>query len=289
MIDSGPSSPVPVDHLAELREAVGARRAEIESSGLSAQQWLDRRWDELNAEQPPAWMSRDVTVGAVRGGRDAHLIAVPLILQGGRERLWGDVNNRPESYRQIVQGLLDDPFEQWYCRMGRVSLERYDGPFGPTYAVCSDGRHRVHAAKALELPYLSARVDQGWESPGAGAEVSGTDRKHMSLVADLGLITDLRHFPSLSVATLVCDLEIPWALEPPESVCRISRDYAAVYPRYRTTRFYELTADKSAARTMEYLAEVAPSSEHAGKILRRRLKPRAATVWQRLGRVLRRR
>lgn len=289
MTDSGPSRPAPVDRLAELRAVVGARRADIEASGLSAQQWLDRRWDELNAEHPPAWMSRDVTVGAVRGDRGALLIAVPLILQGGRERLWGDVNNRPDSYRQIVQGLLDDPFEQWHSRMGRVSLQRYDGPFGPTYAVCSFGRHRVHAAKALELPYLSARVDQIWESPRAGAEVSGTDRKHMTLLADLGLITDLRHLPSLSVATLACDLDVPWALDPPESVCRISRDYAAAYPRYQDTRFYELTADESSARTMEYLAEVAPSSEHAGKVLRRRLKPQAATAWHRLGRVLQRR
>ena len=160
MTDGGPSRRASVDYLAELREVVGARRVDIESSGLSAQQWLDRRWDELNTEHPPAWMSRDVTVGAVRGDRGAHLIAVPLILQGGRERLWGDVNNRPDSYRQIVQGLLDDPFELWYSRMGQVSLERYDGPFGPTYAVCSDGRHRVHAAKALELPYLR-RPDLG--------------------------------------------------------------------------------------------------------------------------------
>lgn len=180
-------------------------------------------------------------------------------MQGGGEALWGDVDNRGDSYRQIVQGLLDSSTDEWLHRMGTVSLERHDGPLGPTYAVCSDGRYRVPTAKALDLPYLNARIDQVWPTPEVGDLLVGSQRRHMSPLGDLGFLENVDALDPWPTGTLTTPLEVPWGLEPPKSVARISRDYATIYPEFREHPFYQLTATPEAAGTLEYLTLHAPA------------------------------
>ena len=249
----------PTPELVELREALEDCRARIRGTGLGAQEWLDLRWAELNATRRPLWMLRDVRVDRPGHPHDVALVPVPLIVQGGGEARWGDVDNRGDSYRQIVQGLLDSSTKEWLHRMGSVSLERYDGPLGPTYAVCSDGRHRVHTAKALDLPYLNARIDQVWPAPEVRDLLVSANRKHVSLLAELGYLENYSPRDNWPTGTLTTPLEVPWALEPPKSVARISRDYATVYPEFREHPFYQLTATPEAAGTLEYLTLHAPA------------------------------
>lgn len=249
----------PTPELAELREAMEDCRTRIRGTGLGAQEWLDLRWEELNATRRPLWMLRDMRVDHPDHPHDEGLIPVPLIVQGGGEALWGDVDNRGDSYRQIVQGLLDSSTDEWLHRMGTVSLERHDGPLGPAYAVCSDGRHRVHTAKALDLPHLNARIDQVWPTPEVGDLLVGSQRRHMSLLGDLGFLENVDALDPWPAGTLTTPLEVPWGLEPPKSVARISRDYATIYPEFREHPFYQLTATPEAAGTLEYLTLHAPA------------------------------
>lgn len=263
----------------ELREAVDVRRARIEATGLSAQAWLDRRWDELNATRPPGCVRGDLGFGAFRGPRDSQLVPVPQIVTGSGESRWGALGYRSDAHESIVQGLLDNPFPAWFNRMGAVSLLQYEGPRGPTYSVCSDGHHRLHTVKALDLPYVNARVEDIRTHPMPSDELAGSNVAHMNLLVALGAIRDFYRGSYSATGVLAYEIPVPWALESPEKVCLISRSYADVYPEFRRDRFYALTSSYEVAATMEYLTEFAPDTARAERVVRQ-LRQREPVSWR---------
>lgn len=243
----------------QLREAVEACRARIVATGLTVREWLDYRWDELNAQRLPGWTHRDVSIDSDVVDGEVRWIPVEHVIQGLGELRWGAIGYRQDSFVSIVHGLLDTPADTWIDAMGVVSLLQHDGPHGPTYSVCTDGNHRVHAMKALDLPVIQACVEHREEQPVVGAEVNAWDRQHVRLLRDLGFVRDLRRSSFSTSGILAYELEVPWALEPPDYVWRISRGYADVYPRFRDHPFFRLTSSAEAAASLEYLTAYAPT------------------------------
>lgn len=260
----------------ELRRVASARRREVRDSELSAEDWLENRWRELNAVQRPARVDTDVTFYA-SAPEDRHITAwVPVhqITQGGFEARWGEVNNHPESFPAILRGLLDGSTRQWIDRIGVVSLRRFMGPNGPTYAVSLDGRHRVHVAKALDLPFLRASYADNRTWPSRGEEVNAPreNLEHMRLLGRMGILEDLRWTGSFRpgiTGRLTSDFPTPWALEPPLSVWLFSTQYSKVYPEYASTPFYALTSSAKVAASLDYLVSIAPDPARARRAQRR--------------------
>lgn len=245
----------------ELEEAIAGARARILSSGLSVEDWLARRFAELNATQKPAGLTRTVEFSGRSVPDEQRLVAVPLIVQSGTEAHWGRVDDRtdPGTYIWFTQKLLEESTNDWLDRVGSLCLERYDGPLGPIYSSCGDTRHRLHTVKALGLPFIPARIVQEC-TPRAGDQVTSSDAEHLALLRDLGYVTSYEtvwpsqapHTPVRATGTLRQAPAVPWALEPPAGAARLSQVYAAAYPAFRAHPFYELTRSVDAATSLDY-------------------------------------
>lgn len=134
----------------------------LEEHGGDALAWLDARWLMLNQSRPIVRFS--YVFGAETSVRQhSHMDAdLSLITQVDHESLWGVVNNRPESFPKIMNGLLEGfrqgSYEQWFQKMDRIHLCEIPGICGPLYRIAGDTRHRVHTLVALGLERFPADV-----------------------------------------------------------------------------------------------------------------------------------
>lgn len=226
--------------MTEVIEELAQVKSEVVAFG-TAQEWLDSRWAQMNANPPVVLMTGNY--GNQRTVNESTDIHVDSIVFGGEAVKWGGVNNRGDSYRQIVQGLIDssDPdFDDWFSHMGRLRLFRHHGPEGPIYET-GNSRHRVHTVKALRLSRFPARVEFEYSPLAAGDEVvinldSDEERRHAEAIAKLGWIDEEPpKYSHMFSPRLKIDLPYTWALEPNAKRQRINEAYARVYPEFVDT------------------------------------------------------
>lgn len=207
----------------------------------TAQDWLDSRWDELNTYPPVPLLTANS--GEQQTVNENIDVVVDSIVDGGEAHQWGGVNNRGDSYRQIVQGLIDSDhpsFDDWFSQMGRLHLFRHHGPNGPIYET-GNSRHRVHTVKAMRLTRFQARVEFEYSPLAAGDEVvisidSPEKRRHAEAIAKLGWIDEAPPaYRGMFSPRLSVDLPYTWALEPDANRRRINEAYARVYPNFIDT------------------------------------------------------
>ncbi|SMY04513.1 hypothetical protein BSP239C_03869 [Brevibacterium sp. 239c] len=226
--------------MTEMIEELAQVKSEVVAFG-TAQEWLDSRWVQMNVNPPVPLMTRNY--GSQRSVNETINVSVDLIVDGGEALEWGGVNNRGDSYRQIVQGLVDseDPdFGDWISRMSRLQVFRHQGPNGPIYET-GDSRHRVHTVKALRLTQFPARVVDGYEPLVAGDEVviwtdTNERRRHAEAISQRGWIDEAPPAHSKVFSPrLKVDLPYTWALEPDADRRLISAAYTRVYPKFVDT------------------------------------------------------
>lgn len=198
---------------------------------LDIQGFLDDRWNILNMTNPP-W-SPDYTYKFLEESTesdDVLLIETSKIVRGGFENQWGQVNNRPGQYKIICNGILSQPAEKSLDTFGAVSLTRYEGPKGPVYEIGSDGRHRLHTAKAIGLPFIPAIIKDSYRPMKKGKRTRFTvskDRHSRKLERDHSVVavsSPYGVFHELSSDTH------PWDLEPPARREELRQHYSTVYP-----------------------------------------------------------
>lgn len=147
-------------HIVEAQLTRACNDIDLRFAG-DVDQWLAQRWNELNESDPI------VNIDKIYGSNipTERLLDVPVDLNkisyvdGVIE--WGDVNNRPESFRNIVNGVIEgnreSNFDEWFYRMQSIHLIEIPGTYGPIYSV-GNSRHRVHTLKALGVETFSAKV-----------------------------------------------------------------------------------------------------------------------------------
>lgn len=157
--------PVYEQHLAACRSA-RERLPRIEHEA-DVKVYLSERATELNVTDPQLPESRCLdSVGSPHNRDhcgDAHTVQwVPThLVVGTNHHSWGEFNgHRPRVPLDVVQGLLNDDLETFTSTFfgGAITLTRTPGWAGPLYHIGSNGTHRVHTARMLQLPWLAAEV-----------------------------------------------------------------------------------------------------------------------------------
>src|SRR5690606_28197316 len=132
-------------------------------------QFLAERADQLNTTDPQHIDDFQVLrpIDSPRNGdhRGAYVDTVQWVpthlVVRTDHHIWGTFNgHRNWAPKQIVSGLLDkdpDAFTDVFFS-DEISLLRTPGWAGPIYQIRSNGNHRVHTARMLNLPWLAASV-----------------------------------------------------------------------------------------------------------------------------------
>lgn len=214
--------------------------------------WLDSQWSCLNSAAPQI----DLPYRHPRPRTSAREVVDPrrIVDVTGADGQWGRLNNRPDAFTRILEGLHDavavDRWEEWLDRMAPdrdlVELIETCGPHGPVYAIGNRGRHRAMFARAAALPALDAwvtssplpRAGQPIYWPAGGIPADRATRRHYRYLQRAGFATlerlDTPDGPTLAVRPAV-DSDTAWAFDPPRHVAAVSAAYRTVYPTFGTT------------------------------------------------------
>jgi hypothetical protein len=149
-------------------------------------------------------------------------------------------SSRQGSCEAITNGLVTDPKKTLEKAMGEgtngfeVRLQQVDGPDGPIYIVF-DGSHRVGIAKAMDIPYVLAKVVKTQ----AEVSVTGTekDKAYWEALIDINILrgnvseTNLPDGTSgyqLDVVDIGADAIYPWIVN--SYSAPINAMYKRLYP-----------------------------------------------------------
>ena len=167
--------PIYDQHLAACRTA----RATVGSCGDVRQHLADRA-AELNATDPQ--LPDADTLGSIRCPRNTdhdgyaetvQWVPTSLVVAAGCPT-WGEFGgHRDDSPSRIVAGLLSSDLDEFTSKLfaDPISLQRTPGWAGPLYRLGSNGTHRIHTLRMLNLPWLAAVV--GVESIATSWNMSG--------------------------------------------------------------------------------------------------------------------
>ncbi|WP_410675496.1 hypothetical protein [Amycolatopsis sp. cmx-4-68] len=154
-----------VDHVRAVQEARDALRRRAED----VEGFLAERAAGLNAADPQRLRHQKVLTALPSGDNRDHLgfantvmwVATRLVV-GTRNPVWGDFEgHRDETPLDIAAGLLGaDDMDAFTLKLftPKIDLMMAPGWAGPLFRVGSNGNHRVHTARMLELPWLAAAV-----------------------------------------------------------------------------------------------------------------------------------
>lgn len=153
----------------EHLEACRTAREDLRGRENEIKQFLAERADQLNATDPQhlrdSRVLRPIDSPRNRDHRGAYVHTVQWVpthlVVGTDHQIWGTFNgHRNWAPKQIVSGLLSkdpDAFTDVFFS-DEISLLRTPAWAGPIYQVGSNGNHRVHTARMLNLPWLAAFV-----------------------------------------------------------------------------------------------------------------------------------
>lgn len=244
------------EHIAACVKAKGLLGAAV------VEEYLAERAQSLNTHHPQladadklgdvgAPINRD-HAGSVQ---TAYWVPTSLVVATGN-RPWGEFgSHRPEVPEQIAHGLRGsdnlEAFTEELFEGGPIDLTRIPAWAGPLYTVGSNGNHRTHAARMLDLPWLAAVVHYNppatrWDLLGILAGDPEEDhhvsderweqRHHERLMLIAGLLRRrIIHGelvgPDPKFPTLACRwLPAPWLLREAVYTTRINTVYEVLYP-----------------------------------------------------------
>ncbi len=282
--DEPVAEPVPPLLGAELRTAA----ADYLASGQDARTWLDERWTALDQDDPIVDIDVNFTYFEELG-LEPRNVDFRQLARVDEENRWGQVNNRPESYELILDGLgqahLRDSLDAWVHEMGAPELLELPGPYGSLYEVSSDGRHRAHVLRALGVSLFPALVDLRAPAVSPGSEVyiapptqfrvhpadaarAGSAHRralqrhseHIGVLVEHAVIRPMGEEDHYEVLR---DMPAAWALEHPEDAVRISRRYRRSFPEFGEASEGEW-ALSSGQEWLSYLERTAPARPLAG-------------------------
>lgn len=145
-------------------------------AGVELTKHLDARAVELNHHEPqlPPGLEdlvaridhRDPALGdrAIPAvGRMVAWVPTRLVVHTTRTPQWNDFADAgPDTVPQIAAALRDahdlESFTRRMFTKGQIILDAVTGPSGPLYTLTTDGHHRTHLARLLDLPFLLAEV-----------------------------------------------------------------------------------------------------------------------------------
>ncbi|MGF0118775.1 hypothetical protein ACQFYA_20980 [Promicromonospora sp. Marseille-Q5078] len=245
----------------QLHAELHAAAADHVAAGHDARTWLAHRWAALDRHDPIVDIDVNYTLFREHGTERLHVDFHYLAAVDG-ERRWGLVNNRPESYDSILEGLREGyargDFGGWVREMGAPTLMELPGPYGSLYEVASDGRHRSHVLRALGVSLFAAWVHRrspavepgariylgapmrfhtySPREPGAEARAAAGHRRalrrhaeHVGVLVDHGVI---RAAGEADYYEVVRGVPAAWALAHPDDAVRISRRYRRSFPQF---------------------------------------------------------
>ena len=245
--------PIYDQHLAACRTA----RATVGSCGDVRQHLADRA-AELNATDPQ--LPDADTLGSIRCPRNTdhdgyaetvQWVPTSLVVAAGCPT-WGEFGgHRDDSPSRIVAGLLSSDLDEFTSKLfaDPISLQRTPGWAGPLYRLGSNGTHRIHTLRMLNLPWLAAVV--GVESIATSWNMSGLiaadpdrdadlrrnfdERLHERTALVMGLLRrgliDGELLDDGPQPTLHCRrLPAAWLLRAPIYATRINTVYESRYP-----------------------------------------------------------
>lgn len=237
----------------------------LEEQGGDALLWLDARWETLNQSRPIvpfSYVFSAETSAREYASTDADL---SLIAHVDHELRWGVVNNRPESFSHIMNGLLEGfhhgSYEQWFQKMDRIQLCEIPGLYGPLYRIDTGTRHRLHTLMGLGLDAFPAEVTCMTQSPIIDLTYHTGNQRGIPSFQHLG-VTEI---PSQMARALVHtgyleqldatrfrvlrELPGPWLFSYTwEGIESASKRYRLSYPQYGSTPLERMSLDAVQAR-----------------------------------------
>ncbi|MEU4672693.1 hypothetical protein AB0F91_33180 [Amycolatopsis sp. NPDC023774] len=223
--------------------------------------YLAPRAAELNADDPQ--LRGHGLLGPIIPGhnRDHHgyaytvaWAATRLVVGAGRS-VWGEFgDHRPEMPATITAGLLDaTDVEAFTDKLFTppISLRRTSAWVGPLYRVGSNGNHRLHTARMLNLPWLAAAVHfqataPAWNMSGlvlADSDAEERERggsfdkclaERLAVVEGLlrrGVVDGILTGKGRALPVLHCSrLPATWLLRAPAHAARVNAVYESRYP-----------------------------------------------------------
>jgi hypothetical protein len=159
--------------------AVESARHTLRRRVADVEGFLAERAAELNTTDPQRLRHDQVLTALPAGANDDHLgfantvMWVPTrLVVSTRHPLWGDFGgHRDETPLDIATGLLDaDDVDAFTAKLFSPTIDLMMAPgwAGPLYRVGSNGNHRVHMARMLDLPWLAVKVAVEAVPPSSG-------------------------------------------------------------------------------------------------------------------------
>ncbi|HET6285800.1 MAG TPA: hypothetical protein VFG15_03485 [Amycolatopsis sp.] len=151
-------------------DAALATREVLRSRADDLRAWLSERATHLNATDPQRLLHSNVLNTPTLGVNRDHLgfvhtvtwVPTPLVVRTDHP-IWGDFGGfRDDVPSQIATALLrSDDLDTLTGELfgDEISLILAPGWAGPIYQIGSNGNHRIHTARLLNLPWLAAAVE----------------------------------------------------------------------------------------------------------------------------------